>query len=82
MLKGNEANSGYRVTPDEPGEAAKRLGYPFTIWVIGGALKFHSGGHERQFLEEAEQSFCLPLMEEELSKSGTESILKMHKTWL
>lgn len=41
-----------------------------------GALKFHSEGHERKFLEVVGQSFCLPLMEEELSQSGTEAILQ------
>lgn len=75
----SESGSGFCVTPDEPREAVERLGFPSTTRVIGakviGALKFHSGGHERKFLEEAGQSFCLPQMEEELGHSGTELIL-------
>lgn len=78
---GSKVSSGYRVMADEPGEAAERLGYPLTTRVISGkvvgALKFHSGGHERKFLEEAGQSFCLSLMEDELAESGTKSILAL-----
>lgn len=71
-------SSGYRVTRQDPGEAAERRGFPVTSQVIGGkvvgALKFRSEGHERKFLEETSQSFCLPLMEEELGQAGTEAI--------
>jgi hypothetical protein len=57
-------SSSYRVTPEEPRAAAVRLQVPAEAKLIGGKkiriLGLTSGGHERQFLEEARASFAIP----------------------
>jgi hypothetical protein len=70
-------SSGYRVTPEEPRAAAVRLQVPAEAKLIGGKkirfLGLTSGGHERQFLEEAGASFAIPHEEEYFGKhSATE----------
>jgi hypothetical protein len=61
-------SSSYRVTPEEPQAAAVRLQDPAEAKLIGGKkIRFvglTSGGHERQFLEEAGASFAIPNAEE------------------
>jgi hypothetical protein len=65
-------SSSYRVTPEEPRAAAVRLQVPAEAKLIGGKticfLGLTSGGHERQFLEEAEASFAIPHEEEHFGK--------------
>jgi hypothetical protein len=66
-----ESNS-YRVTPEEPRAAAVRLQVPTEAKLIGGKtirfLGLTSGGHERQFLEEAGATFAIPYEEEHFGK--------------
>jgi hypothetical protein len=65
-------SSSYRVTPEEPRAAAVRLQVPAEAKLIGGKtihfLGLMSGGHERQFLEEAGASFATPHEEEHFGK--------------
>jgi hypothetical protein len=65
-------SSSYRVTPEEPQAAAVRLQVPAEAKLIGGKkirfLGLTSGGHERQFLEEAGASFAIPHEEEHFGK--------------
>jgi hypothetical protein len=65
-------SSSYRVTPEEPRAAAVRLQVPAEAKLIGGKtirfLGLTSGGHERQFLEEAGASFAIPHEEEFFGK--------------
>jgi hypothetical protein len=65
-------SSGYRVTPEEPRAATVRLQVPAEAKLIGGKtirfLGLTSGGHERQFLEEAGASFAIPHEEEHFGK--------------
>jgi hypothetical protein len=65
-------SSSYRVTPEEPRAAAVRLQIPAEAKLIGGKtisfLGLTSGGHERQFLEEAGASFAIPHEEEYFGK--------------
>jgi hypothetical protein len=60
------------VTPEEPRAAAVRLRVPAEAKLIGGKtirfLGLTSGGHERQFLEEAGASFSIPHEEEYYGK--------------
>jgi uncharacterized coiled-coil protein SlyX len=60
------------VTPEEPRAAAVRLHVPAEAKLIGGKtirfLGLTSGGHERQFLEEAGASFSIPHEEEYYGK--------------
>jgi hypothetical protein len=60
------------VTPEEPRAAAVRLQVPAEAKLIGGKtirfLGLTSGGHERQFLEEAGASFTIPHEEEHFGK--------------
>jgi chromosome segregation ATPase len=60
------------VTPEEPRAAAVRLQVPAEAKLIGGKtirfLGLTSGGHERQFLEEAGASFSIPHEEEYYGK--------------
>jgi hypothetical protein len=60
------------VTPEEPRAAAVRLQVPAEAKLIGGKkirfLGLTSGGHERQFLEEAGASFAIPHEEEFFGK--------------
>jgi DNA repair exonuclease SbcCD ATPase subunit len=70
-------SSGYRMTTEEPRAAAVRLQVPAEAKLIGGKkirfLGLTSGGHERQFLEEAGASFAIPHEEEYFGKhSATE----------
>jgi hypothetical protein len=70
-------SSSYRVTPEEPRAAVVRLQVPTEAKLIGGKkirfLGLTSGGHERQFLEEAGASFAIPHEEEYFGKhSATE----------
>jgi hypothetical protein len=62
----------YRVTPEEPRAAAVCLQVPTEAKLIGGKtirfLGLTSGGHERQFLEEAGASFAIPHEEEHFGK--------------
>jgi hypothetical protein len=64
--------SSYRVTPEEPRVAAVRLQVPAEAKLIGGKkicfLGLTSGGHKRQFLEEAGASFSIPHEEEYFGK--------------
>jgi hypothetical protein len=57
-------SSSYRVTPEEPHATAVRLQVPTEAKLIGGKtirfLGLTSGGHGRQFLEEAGASFAIP----------------------
>jgi hypothetical protein len=67
----------YRVTLEEPRAAAVRLQVPAEAKLISGKkirfLGLTSGGHERQFLEEAGASFAIPHEEEYFGKlSATE----------
>jgi hypothetical protein len=68
-------SSSYRVTPEEPRAAAVRLQVPAEAKLIGGKtihfLGLTSGGHERQFLEEAGASFAIPHEEEYFGKLTT-----------
>jgi hypothetical protein len=61
-------SSSYRVTPEEPRAAAVHLQVPAEAKLIGGKkIRFvglTSGGHERQFLEDAGASFSIPHEEE------------------
>jgi hypothetical protein len=56
--------SSYQVTPEEPRAAAVRLQVPSEAKLIGGKkirfLGLTSGGHERQFLEEAGRASLFP----------------------
>jgi hypothetical protein len=65
-------SSSYRVTLEEPRAAAVRLQVPAEAKLIGGKtirfLGLTSGGHERQFLEEAGASFAIPHEEEYFGK--------------
>jgi hypothetical protein len=65
-------SSSYRVTLEEPRAAVVRLQVPAEAKLIGGKtirfLGLTSGGHERQFLEEAGASFAIP---HEESTSGS-----------
>jgi hypothetical protein len=65
-------SSSYRVTPEESRAAAVRLQVPIEAKLIGGKtirfLGLTSGGHERQFLEEAGASFAIPHEEEHFRK--------------
>jgi hypothetical protein len=65
-------SSSYRVTPEEPRAAAVRLQVLAEAKLIGGKtirfLGLTSGGHERQFLEEAGASFAIPHEEEHFGK--------------
>jgi hypothetical protein len=65
-------SSSYRVMPEEPRAAAVRLQVPAEAKLIGGKtirfLGLTSGGHERQFLEEAGASFAIPHEEEHFGK--------------
>jgi hypothetical protein len=65
-------SSSYRVIPEEPRAAAVRLQVPAEAKLIGGKtirfLGLTSGGHERQFLEEAGASFAIPHEEEYFGK--------------
>jgi hypothetical protein len=65
-------SSSYRVTPEEPRAAAVRLQVPAEAKLIGGKtirfLGLTSGGHEREFLEEAGASFSIPHEEEYFGK--------------
>jgi hypothetical protein len=65
-------SSSYRVTPERPCAAAVRLQVPAEAKLIGGKtihfLGLTSGGHERQFLEEAGASFAIPHEEEHFGK--------------
>jgi hypothetical protein len=65
-------SSSYRVTPEEPRAAAVRLQVRAEAKLIGGKkirfLGLTSGGHERQFLEEAGASFAIPHEEEFFGK--------------
>lgn len=76
--KGKHSN--YFVVQNSPVEAADRIDFPSTAKLVSdrvvGALKFHSGGHEQRFHDEAGQSFCLLLMEEQLDEARTEKILQ------
>jgi hypothetical protein len=60
------------VTPEEPRAAVVRLQVPAEAKLIGGKtirfLGLTSGGHERQFLEEAGASFAIPHEEEHFGK--------------
>jgi hypothetical protein len=60
------------VTPEEPRAAAVRLQVPAEAKLIGGKtirfLGLTSGGHEREFLEEAGASFSIPHEEEYFGK--------------
>jgi hypothetical protein len=68
-------SSSYRVMPEEPRAAAVRLQVPAEAKLIGGKtihfLGLTSGGHERQFLEEAGASFAIPHEEEHFGKLTT-----------
>jgi hypothetical protein len=68
-------SSSYRVTPEESRAAAVRLQVPIEAKLIGGKtirfLGLTSGGHERQFLEEAGASFAIPHEEEHFGKLTT-----------
>jgi hypothetical protein len=68
-------SSSYRVTPEEPRAAVVRLQIPAEAKLIGGKkIRFlgpTSGGHERQFLEEAGASFAIPHEEEYFEKLTT-----------
>jgi hypothetical protein len=63
------------VTPEEPRAAAVHLQVPTEAKLIGGKtirfLGLTSGGHERQFLEEAGASFAIPHEEEYFGKLTT-----------
>jgi hypothetical protein len=68
-------SSSYRVTLEEPRAAAVRLQVPAEAKLIGGKtirfLGLMSGGHERQFLEEAGASFTFPHEEGHFEKLTT-----------
>jgi hypothetical protein len=68
-------SSSYRVTPEEPRAAAVRLQVPAEAKLIGRKkirfLGLTSGGHERQFLEEAGASFAILHKEEYFGKLST-----------
>jgi hypothetical protein len=68
-------SSSYQVMPEEPRAAAVRLQVPTEAKLIGGKtirfLGLTSGGHERQFLEEAGASFAIPHEEEFFGKLST-----------
>jgi hypothetical protein len=61
-------NSSYRVTPEEPRAAVVRLQVPTEGGKKIRFLGLTSGGHERQFLEEAGASFAIPHEEEYFGK--------------
>jgi hypothetical protein len=65
-------SSSYWVMPEEPRAAAVRLQAPAEAKLIGGKtihfLGLTSGGHKRQFLEEAGASFAIPHEEEHFGK--------------
>jgi hypothetical protein len=61
-------SSSYRVTPEEPRAAAVRLQVPAEGGKKIRFLGLTSGGHERQFLEEAGASFAIPHEEEYFGK--------------
>jgi hypothetical protein len=65
-------SSSYRVTLEEHRATTVRLQVPAEAKLIGGktirVLGLTSGGHERQFLEEAGASFAIPHEEEHIRK--------------
>lgn len=68
----------YFISLEDPIVIADKLNASWAK-LIGGrtieSLRFESGKRENQFLTEAGGSFCFPLMEKELMKSGMPNML-------
>jgi hypothetical protein len=64
---------------EQPSVVAKRLGLPTMTRLFGDRkrkmLQFSSDDRERELLKEAEDSFCFPIMEEELTNESVDEIL-------
>ena len=67
------------MSTERPSIVARRLGLPTTTRLFGDRkqklIQFARDDHERETLKEAEDSFCFPIMEEELGQENTEDIL-------
>jgi hypothetical protein len=73
------ARDAYFVSQEDPASVAAELnalGAKLVGGCVLGSLRFESNRRERGFLSEASGSFCLPLMEKELMKTGTTNILR------
>ncbi|CAN6372771.1 unnamed protein product [Urochloa humidicola] len=81
-----ENSCSYFVSTEDPRKVADRLGASSKAKLIGGQVigkeNFRSGGHELKFLSEAGRSFCLPLIEDQLCKEGTEAFCSTPKIFL
>lgn len=70
---GSSESSGYVLSPSNPADVVVALG-ALGARLIGsqvvGSLRFESVEHERSFLCEAGDSFCFPLMERRLMRTG------------
>ncbi|RLN28310.1 uncharacterized protein C2845_PM05G15310 [Panicum miliaceum] len=75
-------SGGVFVSTEDPTVVAAELNVSGAHLVGGraiGSLRFESGKRERRLLSEAGGSFCFPLMEKELMKSGVASMLRCAK---
>jgi hypothetical protein len=72
-------SGGVFVSMEQPSVVAKRLGLPTMTRLFGDRkrkmLQFSSDDRERELLKEAEDSFCFPIMEEELTNESVDEIL-------
>jgi hypothetical protein len=69
----------YFVSAEDPVAAAAELGASGANLIgsnIIGSLRFESQDREREFLSQAGASFCFPLMEKELMKTGAPHMLQ------
>lgn len=71
--------NGYFISLEDPAVAAVELGASGAKLIGGnviGSLQFKSQDREHKFLSQAGASFCSPLMEKELMKSGVPNMLE------
>lgn len=71
-------SNGYFISPEEPDDTAAELGALGAKLVGGniiGSLRLESQDREQEFLSQAGASFCFPLMEKELMKTGLPNML-------
>jgi hypothetical protein len=77
-LTSSECN-GYFISPEDPAVVAVELeasGAKLMSGNVIGSLQFESQDREHEFLSQAGASFCSPLMEKELMKSGMPNMLE------
>ena len=72
-------SSAYLISQSNPSDIAETLGMR-NAKIIGGQvigkIRFESGQHERDYLAEAGDSFCFPLMEQRLMLTGAMNALQ------